>query len=86
LQLEPKNITRVYTKTKCIVRENINGEIQIIVNEKVIPYTEIDPYKVQIKKAEHRRKINAKKELEKEERAKIRQEERHRLSKERKEK
>lgn len=82
LQLEPKNITRVYTRTKCIVRENINGEIQVIVNDKIIPHKEIDAWRIKQKKAEYRFKVNTKKELEKKEREKTRAEEKYKLSKE----
>lgn len=41
-QLNPKWITRIYTKTKVVVQENIDWEIQVIANDKVIPYSEID--------------------------------------------
>lgn len=80
-QLKPEGVTRMYTKTKCVVQEAIDWEIQIIANEKTIPYNEIDAKGRKIEQAIVRWKIYKEK-LEvirqKEER---RKEERHELSK-----
>lgn len=41
-QLNPEWVTRMHTRSKCIVQEAIDWEIQIIANGKIIPYSEID--------------------------------------------
>lgn len=41
-QLKPEWVTRMYTKTKCIVQESIDWTMQIIANEKTIPYNEVN--------------------------------------------
>jgi hypothetical protein len=55
-QLKPEWVTRLYTKTKCIVQEDIYWEIQVIANEKIIPYNEINSRIVKINRAMYRAK------------------------------
>jgi hypothetical protein len=82
-QLKPEWITRIYTKTKCIVRELITWEIQIIANDKKIPYIEIDKRWREIEQAKFRWTIYRKKiELTKQ-KEEQRKKERHTISKQR---
>lgn len=82
-QLKPEWITRMYTKMRCIVQESIDWEIEIIANEKVIPYIEIDAKGRKIEQARLRSEIYNKKRKLNEEREEKRIKERHVISKQR---
>lgn len=82
-QLQPERITRMYTKTKCRVRENIDWKIQVIANEKIIPYIEIDAKGRKLEQAIVRWNIYQQKLKQTNEKEKRRNEERHIISKQR---
>lgn len=84
-QLDPRGIMKLYPKTKCKVQENVTWGIQIIANEKTIPYKEIDTESRRINEAIRRTAIRAKKERQNKElmeaRKRDREESRHIISK-----
>jgi hypothetical protein len=84
-QLLPDKKTKVYTKQEAFVQKDIYENIQILVNDRVIPYKEIDADRVRRKRAAFWAEQARKKETEMKERAIVRQEERHIASKKRQE-
>lgn len=80
-QLQPEWITRMYTKSRCIIQETMDWEIQVLANEKIIPYIEIDAKGRKLEQAILRWNIYQQK-LEKTREKEIRRdEERHIISK-----
>lgn len=80
-QLKPERITRMYTKSRCIIQETMDWEIQVLANEKIIPYIEIDAKGRKLEQAILRWNIYQQK-LEKTREKEIRRdEERHIISK-----
>ena len=82
-QLIPEQWTKVYTKQEACIQEDIYWKIQILVNERVIPYKEINQDWIMHQKAIYRAKHHREKDQISKERAIIRQEERHIASKQR---
>lgn len=84
-QLKPEWIAKVYTKTKCLVQESVDWEIQILAKEKEIPYIEISAEWRRLELGMVRARIHAEKKIEDDRKRRQKEEERkakkHALSK-----
>jgi hypothetical protein len=83
-QLLPESkVSNIYTKAECTVWRTIYWGIEIVVNEKAIPYKEVDNSRVLWRRAAYGMRLKKEKEERMRQKAKRREEERHRISKER---